>query len=488
MRQMMMAGLIGLVGLLELASCAQADITLAKLFTDHMVLQRNATVRIWGTSEPNDTLTISFAGQTYSAQANGQGEWSTTFPTGAEGGPFQLEVASEQTSARLLLNDVMLGEVWICSGQSNMEWSVEQSLNPKLEIEQAKDFSNIRLFRVHHHSVPQPVTEFHKVNPWVNCSPDTVKSFSAVAYQFAKRISKEKKIPIGLIETAWGGTRCEAWISANSLKQDPFFQPLLEHWLEADQPNSQHRPSNLYNGMIAPLKGFAFRGVIWYQGEANVGRGAQFARLFPTLIADWRKQLGEGSEFPFYFVQLAPFRYGNQPPEALPEVWDGQLKTFKSVPRTGMVVTTDIGNTKNIHPKNKQEVGRRLALWALANEYSDLCQSPPTIVSGPIYDSMKVVDDYIELTFSHVGDGLEARGGTELTFFTICGEDRQFQPAQAEIVDGKIRVRAEGITKPVAVRFGWVDTAEPNLFNSAGLPASPFRTDDFPLRSEGVNF
>ncbi len=466
---------------------ASADITLCKLYSDHMVLQQNASVRIWGTSDANDELVIKFADQEIKVVAGANGNWESQIRTGEHGGPYELSVVSSKTGARVLLSNVMVGEVWICSGQSNMEWPVEKSLNPDIEIEDATNFPNIRLFRVHHHAVTAPLSDFDKVDPWICCAPESVASFSAVAYQFAKRVSKDVDIPIGLIQTTWGGTRCEAWISYDAMQAEPELTPLLEHWKENDNPTSQQRPSNLYNGMVSPLRGFAFRGVLWYQGESNVGRGKQYATLFPLLIRDWREKLGP-AEFPFYFVQLAPFRYGNMRPEALPEVWDAQLKTFKTVPCTGMAITTDIGNIRNIHPKNKQEVGRRLALWALAGPYCDLVQQPPAEVTGPIYDSQEVVDNAIHIHFTHIGEGLEMRGGTELTHFTICGEDQVFHPAKAVIEGDKVVVTSDQVDRPVAVRFGWTDTAQPNLFNSHGLPASPFRTDDFPLLSEGVHY
>jgi sialate O-acetylesterase len=242
--------------------------------------------------------------------------------------------------------------------------------------------------------------------------------------------------------------------------------------------------------MIAPLTQFAIRGVIWYQGESNNGRGHQYATLFPTMINDWRNAFGLG-DFPFYFVQLAPFRYKNQPTSALAEIWDAQLKTLKSVENTGMVVTTDIGNIDNIHPTNKQEVGRRLALIALANTYQDELPNgkQDLIESGPIYESMSTNQDQIRLTFDYVGEGLRKRfADEELGEFTICGEDRKFVPANATIEGDVIIVSSPQVKQPIAVRFGWSDTAEPNLVNSAGLPASPFRTDDFPLESIDRSF
>jgi len=257
-------------------------------------------------------------------------------------------------------------------------------------------------------------------------------------------------------------------------------------------PTVKNRPGNLYNGMIAPLKGFPIRGVIWYQGEANNGRGHQYATLLPTLIGDWRQAFGN-EKMPFYFVQLAPYRYQGESPQDLPEVWDAQLRTFKSVAKTGMVVTTDIGSAEEIHPKNKQEVGRRLSLVALSDCYLDPDAAEgetkkELVGSGPIYDSMSIDSDRIRITFKHA-KGLSVRNKEEdLQCFLICGEDRKFYPAEATIKGESVEVSSKDVSKPVAVRFVWDDSAKPNLVNGAGLPASPFRTDDFPLQSQSREF
>ncbi len=471
-----------------LPTVAQADITLPKIFSDHMVLQQKSNLRIWGTADPDEKLTITFNDQKRTAQADAKGRWATSITTGEPGGPYELLIASESSDTRVLVSDVMVGEVWVCSGQSNMAWPNKKSLNPEIEFEEAKNYPNIRLFTVANSAVSKPQSEFSKVNPWVCSSPDSIQGFSATAYQFAKQLNKDTNIPIGLINTSWGGTRCEAWTPEAALKADERFAPMLKFWDEKDEPASQHHPGNLYNAMIAPLKGYGFRGVIWYQGEGNVGRGAQYAHLFPTMIKSWRKEFNLG-DFPFYFVQLAPFRYQKQAPQALPEVWEAQLQTLKNTENVGMVVTTDIGDVKDIHPKNKQEVGRRLALWALGEIYPDLLSSPAGPMSGPIFEDATVEGNTIRLTFNHIADGLKIRSPlTELSHFTICGDDQKFVAASATIDGDTIVVSSPKVTNPVAVRFGWEDTAEPNLINSAGLPASPFRTDNFELLSKDVDF
>ena len=465
---------------------AQADITLAKIFSDHMVLQQKSKVKVWGTAEPGDELVLSFKQQTVEFTAAQDGSWSAFIDTPAAGGPYEITVTLKKGGPKVLVSDVMIGEVWICSGQSNMEWKVSQALNPQTEKEQAKAYTDIRFFSMSHSASPKPVQEFMQVKPWDCCSTETVSDFSAVAYFFGRELYKKLNVPIGLIDCSWGGTRAEAWISEAGFKDIKELDPLLEYWRENDNPTSQHRPSNLFNGMVHPLKGYQFKGVIWYQGESNVGRGQQYATLFPALIKDWRSQLAGGSEFPFYFVQLAPYRY-DAAPEALPEVWDSQLKTFKNVSQVGMVVTTDVGDPKDIHPKNKQAVGERLAFWAIGNTYRDLIESEPVVPSGPIYESMGINNGEIRLSFRY-NNKLRSRDGKPLSDFTVCGEDGKFFPAEARIEKNVVVLKCEQVPDPKHVRFAWYDTANPNLVNKDGLPASPFRTDDFPLLSVGKDY
>ena len=463
-----------------------ADISLPKIFSDHMVLQQSSNVAIWGKASPSQEIEISFNDVTVQAVADAEGNWRGTIETPVAGGPYELEVKSKDDDTKVIFTDVLVGEVWICSGQSNMEWPISKSLNPGTEIENAKEFSEIRLFTVNHNATPETLGDFSKTKGWDVCNPESVADFSAVAYFFARELKRELKVPVGLIHTSWGGTRCEAWISEQALKNQTELAPLLNHWKENDDPTSRHRPSSLFNGMIRPLKDVQFRGFLWYQGEANVGRGHQYQTLFPTLIKDWREQLSM-PEAPFYFVQLAPHRYGKHPPEALAEIWGAQLKTWQTVPKTGMVVTTDIGNLENIHPKNKQEVGRRLALWAMADTYADLVEGAPEPPSGPAYQSFEQINDSNKLILSfEYAEGLKSSDEQPLSCFTICGEDKVFVPAIAKVVDDKVIVYADEVALPVAVRFAWDDTSVPNLVSGSGLPASPFRTDDYPLLSREV--
>ena len=479
-------------------SLLRGDISLSKVFTDHMVLQQNSLVKVTGTAEPGQRLAVKFAKQLSKITANAKGQWLATIRTPGAGGPFELEVAAEAGEPKVSLSNVMVGDVWVCAGH-NMEWPVSKSLNAETEIELSKNFPQLRLFSVDHSASVVPLADFSKVDPWRICSPEAVQDFSATAYYFGRELSKGLKsedqpleMPIGLIDCSWESSVCEAWASRASLEAVESLAPLLKHWDENDElPTVQNRPGNLYNGMIAPLKDFPIRGVIWYQGEANHGRGHQYATLLPTLIADWRQAFGN-EKMPFYFVQLAPYRYQDESPQGLPEIWDAQLKTLKSVSNTGMVVTTDIGNAEEIHPKNKQEVGRRLSLVALSDCYLDPEAETETkkklVASGPIYDSMSTDKDRIRITFKHA-KGLGVRNKDEdLGCFLICGEDRKFYPAQATIKGESVEVTSENVSKPVAVRFAWDDSAEPNLINGAGLPASPFRTDEFPLQSQSREF
>jgi sialate O-acetylesterase len=479
------------------STIVKSDIVLPKLFSDHMVLQRNSKVPIWGTAEPAQQLIVTFDKTKTTVVADAQGVWSTSIATPDAGGPFNLEIAAVDADPKVVFTDVMVGEVWICAGQENMECPMTDVLNPETEIDNSKRYDNLRLFSVDHSSSPQPLDDFTNVTPWSRCSPETVKTFSAAAYFFGREVSKElnanrpkdARIAIGLINVTWDSTPCEAWISRPTLDRVSALAPLMRYWSENDDPISQSRPGNLFNGMISPLKNLKFRGAIFHQGEANVGRGHQYATLLPTLIGDWREFFSSG-EFPFYFVQLSPYRYESLATNALPEVWDAQLKTLQTIGNTGMVVTTDIGNVAQRNPKNKQAVGRRLALLSLAKTYNNFLplESREISSSGPVYQKMSTNGDRIRIIFDH-GEGLRTRDGNELSDFLICGEDQEFVPATAIITeDGAVEVSSPDVSSPIAVRFGWTDTAEPNLENSAGFPASPFRTDNFDLESLEENF
>ncbi len=502
------------VAVLLAAGTAWADVTLPKVIGDHMVLQQEMAVPIWGWADAGEEVTVTLGKCRATATADSDGKWMVKLDALEAGGPHEMTVKGKNT---ITLADILVGEVWVASGQSNMQWSVRASLNPDQEIAAAK-YPEMRLFTVARKTADQPQDDCE--GSWAACTPETVPGFSAVAYFFGRYLHKELEVPAGLINTSWGGTPAEAWTSLDAQQGNPVLEPTLARWnqqisaydpeaaqkryekaLEAwkqaaqkakaegakpprrprapvDPRQSPHRPASLYNGMISPLLPFAIRGAIWYQGESNAGRAEQYLTLFPTMIRNWRDKWGQG-DFPFLFVQLAPFRYGGADPRNCAELRETQRLTLELVPNTGMAVTTDIGNVKDIHPKNKQEVGKRLALWALAKTYGE-----NLVYSGPLYDSMSIEGDKIRVKFKHAGGGLAAKGGP-LAHFTIAGKDGEFVPAAATIDGDTVVVHSDQVAKPAAVRFGWADDAEPNLFNKERLPASPFRTDDFEMVTAG---
>jgi len=502
------------VGVLLVAAPALADVRLPRIIGDHMVLQQGKSTPIWGWADPGEKVTVTLGACKATATAGEQGKWKVALDAMQPGGPHRVTIEGKNT---ITLEDVLIGEVWVASGQSNMQFSVGGSNNAQEEIA-AADYPKMRLFTVTRVTADAPKDDCE--GSWGACTPETVPGFSAVAYFFGRYLHKELDLPVGLINTSWGGTPAEAWTSLDAQQDVPELAPTvarwnqqiaqydpqaagqryekaMETWKQAAEKakaegkpaprrprapvapaESPHRPASLYNAMIAPLIPFAIRGAIWYQGESNSSRAEQYRTLFPAMITNWRDKWGQG-DFPFLFVQLAPYRYGGRDPRCLPETWEAQVLAL-DLPNTGMAVTTDVGNIKDIHPKNKQDVGRRLALWALANTHGkDL------VYSGPLYESMSVEGDKVRVRFEHVGGGLVAKGGP-LTHFTIAGKDGQFVPAVATIDGDSIVVQSDQVKGPVAVRFGWTDTAEPNLFNREGLPASPFRTDDFELVTAGA--
>lgn len=469
------------------ANC-NADIRLPGMFSDKMVLQTGDAVRIWGTAAPNETLEITLGENKASVTANEQGEWSTRIAPPPIGGPYELAIVGAEAS--VVFRDVLVGEVWLCSGQSNMQWSVGQSVEladgDEIEkyLESLAD-SNLRLLTVPPSAVEEPATSFSEPANWQDCTPEVLREFSATAFYFAKALRENEKlrdVPIGLIDSSWGGTPGEAWLSRSALEKHVSLLPLLGHWDENTNKNIPHRPGNLFNGMIAPVIPFSIRGAVWYQGESNVGRAEQYATIMPTLIEDWRERFGLG-DFPFYMVQLAPFRYGDKEPDALAELWDAQNRTL-NLPNVAMAGSSDIGNPGDIHPKNKIEVGRRLALLALHRDYG----VEEIVCSGPIFKSARRVEETnrMRIEFS-MSEGLSSPKPT-LSGFTICGEDKVFVAANAKVEDGKVVVWSDDVADPVAVRYLWDDTVVCDLFNAAGLPAFPFRTDSYDLKSKEVAF
>ena len=508
---------IGLIGriifvaslacILLCAATGFADIKLPAVISDNMVIQRGMKVPIWGWAEPGEKVIVGGSWQCHAWQAvaGKDGKWMVEIdPPGRTGGPFEIAVIGRNT---ITIKNILVGEVWVASGQSNMEWSVARSAKAEQEIASA-NYPHIRLFKVEKTFADAPQEDCK--GSWSGCSSETVPGFSAVAYFFGRELHQELSVPVGVIQTSWGGTPAEAWTRHEVLAGEPQLKPIVDRfeqawsdylqkmddytgklcdWLSAARqaregceatpeepekprsPRRQKAPSQLYNSMIAPLIPYGIKGAIWYQGESNVDRAYQYRRLFPAMIENWRRDWGQG-DFPFYFVQLAPFKYGKEFAGA--ELREAQLMAL-SLPNTGMAVTMDIGDVDDIHPKNKQDVGKRLALWALAKTYA----RETVVCSGPIYKSMRVEADRIRLFFDYVGSGLVSKTG-ELTHFTIAAEDRRFVGAKAVIDGDTIIVSADEVKKPVAVRFAWSNAAVPNLFNEQGLPASSFRTDDWP--------
>ncbi len=500
------ASMLGALGL-------RAEVKLPSLLSDGMVLQQGMKVNIWGTADPGEQVTVTFEGQQVSAITESGGQWKVKLGPLNLGGPFTMTVAGKNT---LTLHDVLVGEVWVCSGQSNMEMPVGTNpqgwsggvVNSQDEIARA-DYPMLRLFTVQKAVAGKPQSEVKGY--WAAARPQTVGEFSAVGYFFGRDLLKVLNVPIGMIHSSWGGTPAESWTSRGTLESDPEFASILESgtkllspYPKVFQDYEQHmaewrrdsdkaesagapvpaapaipddprrnpwRPAGLFNGMIMPLTSYAIRGVIWYQGESNSDRPVQYRKLFPAMIGDWRKAWGEG-DFPFLFVQLA--NWGIHVPQfSFAGLREAQLMTL-SLPKTGMAVTIDIGDGSDIHPKNKQDVGYRLALAAQAIAYGR-----DVMYSGPIYDSMAVEGDKIRLRFKYVYGGLVAKNSplSALNGFEIAGDDHKFVAAEAKIDGDTVVVRSEKALHPVAVRYAWAMNPSCNLYNRAGLPASPFRTD-----------
>ena len=461
---------------------------LPSLFGDNMVLQQNQRVPVWGWSQPGTEVTVTFAGQVKHARAGSDGRWEVRLnPLKASSQPADLVIASGETET---FTNILVGEVWLCSGQSNMEKPVgkQPGQKPCLNSEQelaAADFPEIRLFKAHTALAAVPQKDVAKPSGWQVCNSNSLEAikFSAAGYFFGREIHNQLKVPVGLVESSWGGTRIEPWTPPAGFK---LVRPLadLAAPLSATNKLSNTTPMAIYNAMIAPLAHFAIRGALWYQGESNcMGKqpdGAAYTGKMKALIGGWRKIWDEG-DFPFYYVQLAPFKYfsGNtrRAPQAgaLPEIWEAQTRAL-DIPNTGMIVTTDlVDDLKDIHPRNKQDVGKRLALVALNKTYGrkDLA------CSGPMYKKIKIQGDKAVLSFNDVGGGLVSKDGQPLTWFTVAGADGKFVTAEAVITNGTVVVSSPDVARPVAVRFAWSEIAQPNLFNQAGLPAVPFRTDQF---------
>jgi sialate O-acetylesterase len=494
-----------------------ANIDMPAIFGSHMVLQQGIKVPIWGTANSGEEVTISFAGQTVMATAGLDGEWSAVLaPLTANSTGRTLTVVGGNA---VQFEDVLVGEVWVCSGQSNMVFAAGMGYgieNGAREIK-AANFPNIRMITVPAVTAQSPqrtfdgkVTSVDDDGQWDVCTPDIMKSFSAVGYFFGHQLHQRLDVPVGLIGTYWSGTPAQAWASQEALDADPVLKTYMANWEQhaikyptlkgeydvraaaakaqgktlsvwfdpepAHPVTSAGRPANLFNGMISPLIPFAIRGAVWYQGESNAGNAEEAVRyrhLFPAMITDWRTQWGEG-DFPFFFVQLCTINKRQQQPVEGSN-WailrESQLKTL-DLPNTGMAVIFDTDPSGNLHPPYKKPVGERLALIALKVTYGKDIEE-----SGPVFDGMEVKGDNILLSFKHVGSGLVSKPNDVLKGFAVADKNRKFVWADANIVGDTVEVSNPAVKDPVAVRYGWADNPEASLYNKAGLPASPFRTD-----------
>lgn len=480
--------LLGLI--LAPALSLHSEVRLPALFSDGMVLQQGIAVPVWGWAEDGERIAVTFRGKAVRTVA-ANGKWMVKLGKQTAGGPDALVIEGNN---RLELKNVLVGEVWICSGQSNMEWPLSRAFEPQPAIAASAN-PNLRLFLVPKTKANTPQTDVKA--QWKEAGPETTPGFSAVAYFFGRDLQRARNVPVGLIETCWGGSPAEVWMSERVLSANPSYKrDILDAYAAAaEQVKSDTKkkapgwkPTELYNGMIAPLIPFAIKGAIWYQGESNAGRAEQYRTLFADMIRNWRNDWRQG-DFTFLEVQLAPYdKNKKRALETITEIpvesdWaelrEAQSLATKVLPKVGMAVITDIGEKDDIHPKRKEEVGGRLALAARGIAYGEKIE-----YSGPIYKSMRVKDGKAVLTFDHAKSGLEARGG-DLTGFAICGPDRKFVWGKAEISGKTVVVSNPNITQPLAVRYGWADYPVVNLWNSAGLPASPFRTDDFPMVTAG---
>ncbi len=492
--------------LFSVTAALSADVVPASLFTNGMVLERGMKCPVWGTAEPGEDISVTLAGKTFRTQADEKGDWKLLLDAMDAGGPFELVVAGKNT---VRIADVFFGEVWLCSGQSNMYLTVREAMDSDKEIA-AADFPRIRFFVVG--SCEKDAPQRNASGRWVVCSPQTVPWVSAVGYFFGREVHQRLGVPVGLIMSSVGGTCAEAWTPRTAFERDAGLKPILDRYLDRQakldeakkiyddalagwraavdeakvegkpEPAKPARPPEppwvptpgiLYNGMIHPLAPYGLRGALWYQGESNAGREVEYRKLLAGLIRAWRARWGLG-DFPFGIVQLANYyAVQEQPSDGYwTRIREAQAFVAREVPNCGLACAIDIGDAKDIHPRNKQEVGRRLALWALATQYGQQME-----YSGPVFEAMKVEGSKIRLTFTHVGAGLVAKGGAPLKGFAIAGADGKFVWGDATIEGGTVVVSSDKVAEPKAVHYAWAENPVCNLYNRDGLPAFPFRTD-----------
>jgi len=504
-----------LIALAIATSSADADVRLPGIFGSNMVLQQGKPIQIWGWANPGETTTAQLGETRQSTTANDKGEWKISLPAMKAGGPHTLKVGGPN---EILLENVMIGEVWLCSGQSNMEMGMKMFHISPQEIAGA-DHPGIRLMLVENRWASRPQNDIQ--GAWKVCTPATIaeggwNGFSATAYYFGREIHRTLGVTVGLINSDWGGTKIESWTPPEGFAAVPALQDesdkvqlsdpkseahqqrlrqtldQLDQWHQAaraamlaGQPNPPapnlpeelrgpqdlQQATALYNGMIHPLAPFAIRGAIWYQGESNMGDGMRYADRMKALVSGWRKVWNQG-EFPFYFVQIAPFNYADRPPETAPEIWEAQAAAAREIPNAGMAVINDVGDLNDIHPQDKIMVGKRLALLALAKTYG----KNDMAFSGPVFKTLKAEENQLWVRFDHAHGGLSTRDGKAPDWFEIIdAEEGGFVKAEARISGDGIVLSAPGVKRPVAMRFAWSHIATPNLMNGKGLPAGAFR-------------
>ncbi|HEY1082348.1 MAG TPA: sialate O-acetylesterase [Prosthecobacter sp.] len=517
------------------AASLQAELRLPAIIGDNMVLQQKQANPVWGWDTPGTEVTVKFAGQSKTAKAGADGKWTVKLdavPANAKPATISIQGSNSKE-----LKNVLVGEVWVCSGQSNMGFSVDRTTTADLDIAQAK-YPQIRLI-----SVPQVGTQEIQDDfkgQWEECSPATVGSFSAVGYHYGRVLHTMLGVPVGLIDNAWGGSAAEAWVRRDLLEKDPRFKDTIERWKKTEAtftqaafdkqvadhktrvdawaaarreamktgkpvpPNpprppvnpltGQHRPGNLYAGVLHPTIGYGIKGAIWYQGESNASRAKEYRELFPFMIQHWRNEWKQG-DFPFYWVQLADFRdYKTEPGDSdWAELREAQTLSLGKLPNTGQCVITDLGEANDIHPRNKRDVAERLARWALVKDYG--FKLP---YSSPTFKSVKFEGGKAIVSFDHAETGLRVVDTEEVKGFAICGKDRKWVWADAVILPeskesqrtprgNQIAVSSKAVAEPVAVRFAWADNPVVNVYSAEGLPLTPFRTDDFPMITDPAN-
>lgn len=546
-RRMWLVLLPGVLVSAPVVAEAPPKLLLPMMFTDHMVLQRDLPVPVWGVADPAAEVSVTWQLPdaqpiTRKAVADAKGRWMLLLPDLSTGGPGEL-VFTVNGRAVVTLKNVLVGEVWLCSGQSNMKFRLGGVRNAEKELA-TTDRPMLRLLHVWPQTRLKPLEILvrqppdrpqttqpagaWKHNAWSVCTPESAKLFSAVGYLFGRELQEELDVPVGLIQATWGGTPAEAWTPMSAMQADDFYKPLLTAWKShikrynhqeamkrhqeqlaqwqkncdaarkagrkpprrprfVDLHKSPHRPAVLYNGMIAPLVPYAVRGVIWYQGEANAKRAWQYARLFPDMIRAWREQWNAAVpaearpvELPFFWVSLANFRKPRdyQPNSTWAELREAQSGARK-LPRTGQALAIDVGEAGDIHPKDKQTVAARLARCALADVYGK-----DVACRGPSFADMEINGPTVTFRFENTAGGLVVRGKT-LRGFALAGEDRSFHPAEAKLLDGRVVLSCPQVSAPIAVRYNWADNPPGNLYNAAGLPAEPFRSDDWPMSTRG---